>query len=385
MTGETLDLARLEAEGIYDPRALDAEDRRLLLTRIIELGGTLDEIREAYERHRLPSLMVQLLLTEGEERLTFRQVARRAGVRAHFARAVWRAFGFADPAEHDRRFSPRDAQILAHFADYQALLGEEQTMHTARAIGMAMERIAEAEVAALRTSVEEPLRSHGATSADIHAMLDEVVTDRVAAIERSFVALHRHHLVSLARRYEEWDVPVTTHNVIDLVVGFADLAGSTELAERLDLVELDRAITTFEARTSDLVAASGATLVKRLGDAVMFVTPSVAVACRLSLDLVDAFRDDGQVPEVKVGLAAGPVMALRGDYYGPPVNTASRVVDEAEASTVLVTSEVRRRVMTVNADVPFSPGPVRELPGINGPVLLWELRPGRPRRRRRRR
>ena len=44
----------------------------------------------------------------------------------------------------------------------------------------------------------------------------------------------------------------------------------------------------FEAITGDVVAASGANIVKRIGDAVMFVTNAPGVACTLGLDLVDA-------------------------------------------------------------------------------------------------
>jgi hypothetical protein len=103
-------------------------------------------------------------------------------------------------------------------------------------------------------------------------------------------AVHRGHLVHIGRRYTQWALPPSEHNVVDMVIGVADLTQSTALVRGLDLAGLDRALTTFEEVTTDLIAAA-ATLVKRLGDGVMFVTPQADLACALALRLVGAFGD----------------------------------------------------------------------------------------------
>ena len=129
-----------------------------------------------------------------------------------------------------------------------------------------------------------------------------------------------------------------------MVVGFADLTQSTALARDLDLVGFDRALIAFEDVTTDAIAAAGATLVKRLGDGVMFVTHESGVACTLSRRLVEAFRDQPDLPPVRVGLDAGLVAALRGDFYGPPVHLAARIVTAAPPTTVLMSAAMRDRI-----------------------------------------
>ena len=92
----------------------------------------------------------------------------------------------------------------------------------------------------------------------------------------------------------------------------------------------------FEALTWDTVAEAGGRLVKLIGDEAMFVFDDSATACQVATQL----RDNSPHP-VKVGLAHGPVVALNGDYYGPMVNLAARLVSAASPSTVLVSDSVR--------------------------------------------
>jgi adenylate cyclase len=43
---------------------------------------------------------------------------------------------------------------------------------------------------------------------------------------------------------------------------------------------------------------------------------------------------------VRVGLASGPVLAQEGDYFGPVVNLASRLVNVAYPGTVVVSEDI---------------------------------------------
>ena len=95
-------------------------------------------------------------------------------------------------------------------------------------------------------------------------------------------------------------------------------------------------------RTYDIVLRAGARVVKLIGDEVMFVTVDADAACRAALALMDGFVavDARVVP--RGGVAFGNVLVRGGDYYGPVVNLASRLVDEAVPEEVLATTEVRR-------------------------------------------
>ena len=52
----------------------------------------------------------------------------------------------------------------------------------------------------------------------------------------------------------------------------------------------------------------------------------------LALDLVDAADAEGEdFPQLRVGMASGPALSRAGDWYGRPVNLASRVTAIARA------------------------------------------------------
>ena len=93
-------------------------------------------------------------------------------------------------------------------------------------------------------------------------------------------------------------------------------------------------IDAFEATTGDVIAAAGANVVKRMGDAVMFMTNAPGVACALALDSSRRARRD-RLPQLRVGLAFGEVIVREGDVYGPIVNLAARLVASAEPGTAL--------------------------------------------------
>ena len=71
----------------------------------------------------------------------------------------------------------------------------------------------------------------------------------------------------------------------------------------------------FEATTGDVIAAAGANVAKRIGDAVMFVTNAPGVACALALELIEACARE-RLPKLRVGLAVGDVIVRQGDFYG---------------------------------------------------------------------
>ena len=109
----------------------------------------------------------------------------------------------------------------------------------------------------------------------------------------------------------------------------------------------------------------------------MFVAPRPSDACRVALDLVDAFRDPSVSPPVRVGLAAGRVAALRGDFFGPAVHLAARIVAAAPPSEAWVSSEVRTRAQGTG-DFAFASVGSHACAGFAEPVELFRLarRPG---------
>jgi adenylate cyclase len=81
-------------------------------------------------------------------------------------------------------------------------------------------------------------------------------------------------------------------------------------------------------------------LVKLIGDAAMLVAPEPMPLVVATRDLVAAAAADDRLPRLRAGVAAGQALNRSGDWYGHPVNLASRLTAAAEPDTVLATEPV---------------------------------------------
>ena len=366
------ELDRLAQAGIYDPDAADAAEQRTVLDRLLEHGLTIADLLSADRLGNLVLRAFERLILPGD-RVTLDDAAAATGLAPADVLRFRRAWGLADPAPGERTFSPSELAGLAYMGSVAAYVGPELALHIARVMGTAMSRMAEAEIALVRSRVEAPMQQSRASTATMLLAYAGLLEVTLPAALTTLDALHRAHLVAIGWRYSDRALPPSESNIVETVVGFADLTASTSLVQHLDLTGLDRAITTFETVTSDVIAAAGATVVKRLGDGVMFVTAHPDVACGIALDLVDAFRAHPVAPAVRVGLAAGRVAALRGDFFGPPVHLAARIVGVAAPSTALVSDDVRRHIEGVSRAFVCHAEPPVALAGFETPVTLHRL------------
>ena len=115
-----------------------------------------------------------------------------------------------------------------------------------------------------------------------------------------------------------------------MAVGFADMVGFTMLSQHLSDRELAAVVSRFEELAHDIVTSMGGRVVKMIGDEAMFVVSSAADAARIGLALAEAYADDDLLSDVRVALAIGPVLVQDGDFYGPVVNLASRLVGDRQ-------------------------------------------------------
>jgi adenylate cyclase len=156
-----------------------------------------------------------------------------------------------------------------------------------------------------------------------------------------------------------------------MAVGFADMVGFTLLSQHLGDRELAAVVRRFEEISHDIVTGQGGRVVKMIGDEVMFVVDRVADAARIGLNLADAYADDDLLSDVRVGLASGPVLPRDGDYFGPTVNLAHRIVNIGNPGTVLMSDEFHSALM-VEAPDEFTGRALRpRLLKDLGRVQLW--------------
>ena len=122
-------------------------------------------------------------------------------------------------------------------------------------------------------------------------------------------------------------------------MSFLDLAGYTRLTEERG----DAAAAALAEALALLVDRSsrehGGVPVKWLGDGVMVHFREPAGAVLSALDIVVQLPEAG-LPPAHVGVAAGPVVAQGGDYFGRTVNLAARISAHAGAGQVLVSQSV---------------------------------------------
>jgi adenylate cyclase len=244
---------------------------------------------------------------------------------------IWRALGFPDVGPDDRLFSEQDVNVLGTVMGTIAMgvLDFDVAVQLTRVYGSSMARIADAEVqAGLARTPDESARL-----AELYAITGGGPLTGLATILEH---VWRRHLQAAIRR--QTMSHADTEN--SMAVGFCDLVGFTAMSQQLSDEELAHVVTRFEELAYDTVAAGGGRVVKMIGDEVMYVVESPSIAAHIGLALADTYSDEESLSDVRVGVAFGPVLGREGDYYGPVVNLAHRIVNIAYPGTVVVASDV---------------------------------------------
>jgi adenylate cyclase len=112
-------------------------------------------------------------------------------------------------------------------------------------------------------------------------------------------------------------------------------------------------------------------IVKLIGDAVMLVAPAPEPMLDCALRLVDLAAEDEALPPLRAGIASGQAVHRWADWFGTPVNLASRLTTRARPSTVLVTEEVRD---AAGDGFAFSDAGRKKLKGFSSPVRAYRAR-----------
>jgi class 3 adenylate cyclase len=126
-----------------------------------------------------------------------------------------------------------------------------------------------------------------------------------------------------------------------LTVLFADISGSTRLYEQLGDQRARETIGRTLATLGDIGRKNGGTLVKTIGDEVMFTFESADAAARAACEMQQTVNSQavlGQSIAIRVGFHAGPALMEDGDVFGDAVNIAARIADLAKSGQVLTTS-----------------------------------------------
>lgn len=302
---------------------------------LVALGVDEGEAADAVEEQRVPLVLVRQLLG-GPRPYTLDEVAERGGLDPGALRRVFRALGLS---VRDR-YGENEVQEAEQLAGLLETFPLEVLVRLARVRGMAVNRIAMSDLAAVRDGIIAPLRRTDADDLTVAVALAETAKEMLPVSSDLLVNAHRRALLHLLSSEIVRAGAVEGARETELAVGFVDLVGYTALSARVDPMGLDEILDAFEERVVDVAsAAAGVDLVKFLGDAAMLVSPEPPTLARILLDMVERTDQLAEAP-LRAGMARGTTLVREGDYYGPAVNMAARLTDQARPWTVLADDDL---------------------------------------------
>jgi adenylate cyclase len=361
-----------ESEGLLDGLEGDAREARLdLLRRLEESGVSLEELKQASAEGRLVLLPVELALEGEGPRYTSAEVAESSGLDEEFHSAMLRALGLARPAPDERVFTDEDVAAARRLRQArEAGIPDDQLLEITRAMGRGMSSLA----ATVTRIVGRAMLRPGDTERDLalrYAGASRELTPLLGEALPNVLSLHlREQLRHVALEdsvLEQGALPEAEQ----IAVCFADLVGFTKLGERIPTEDLGEVADRLGELATD-VASPPVRLVKTIGDAAMLVSPDVDALLDSALALVDAGEAE-DYPQLRAGVAQGEAIGRGGDFYGAPVNLASRLTSHARPGSVLAEASVRE---AANGDWSWSFAGKQRFRGLRKEVPVFRVRRG---------
>jgi adenylate cyclase len=356
-----------QAEGLLD--GADDREARLELLRVLESEGfTLEELREAAAHDRLALLPIERVLAGEGTLYTREELAEQTGLSEEFLDEAARALGVPvrQPGERaiteDELELSKTAKLLL-----DAGLPDELFLELTAVMSRSM-----ASIAATFTSVfGEALLQPGDTERDLGLRYAETLRNlgplAAPALEQIFNLRMREQMRNAVISQAELQSgriagsqPVT--------VGFVDIVGFTKLGEDVGPDDVGAVVRRFERAVANAVEPP-VRLVKTIGDAAMLVAPEPAPLVEAVLCLVE--RSQEEAPLLRGGVALGEGLQRAGDWYGRPVNLASRITEFARRGSVLTSKTVRE---AVGDGYSWSAAGSRRFKGVKGNVEVFRVR-----------
>lgn len=361
-----------EAQGLLDGTDGEARDaRRELLERLAAEGVPLEELRAAVDAGRLTLLPVERAFGGAGPQYTPREVAAASGVELSLLERAAAALGIPYPDPDQKALNEADLEAARRMKTLRdAGLPEDGILQVARTIGRATARIAEAN----RELSVRALMQPGDTERDLALRFAAAAEYMQPLVEPVLVYALRAHMLEQIRRdvigaadLVSGEMGATT----EVSVCFADLVDFTKLGEEIAPEQLGAVAGRLEEMATAVVEAP-VRLVKVIGDAVMLISTETEPLTAAALTLVEAAdQEAAEFPPLRAGIARGSALTQAGDYYGRPVNLASRITAIAKPGSVLVDEAVKDEAPDAFA---YSFAGERRLKGFDARFKLYRAR-----------
>ncbi|MCV6990531.1 adenylate/guanylate cyclase domain-containing protein [Mycobacterium timonense] len=363
-----------DIEDLLDGLQGTARTERAELVRwLLAQGITAEEIRTTN-----PPLLLATrhLIGDDGTYVSTREISETYGIDMALLQRVQRAIGLVrvddpDAAVH-MRADGEAAAFTQRFVDVG--LDPDQVVLVAQVLAEGLSRAAEV----MRYSALSAIMRPGATELEIakasKALVTQIAPLLGPMIQQMLVMQLRHMMETEAVNAAERAAGKPLPGARQITVAFADLVGFTRIGEAVSPEELGQLANRLAILARD-VTVPPVRFVKTIGDAVMFVCPEPRPLLDVVLKLVEAVDTDNEFPRLRAGVASGTAVSRAGDWFGSPVNVASRVTAVARPGTVLVADSVWD-VIGDNGEFSGSFAGARRLKGIKNEVKLFRVRRG---------
>jgi adenylate cyclase len=278
---------------------------------------------------------------------TYRQVSQEAEIPLDILGAVLESMGFAQAAPDEPMREDELAVVpLLQLGLSSGTFDLAWLTRLGRAHADGLRLLATAWTEAYQARFEGPALAAGADQ--------RTAMELAAQLGGDFLPLGDPALLGIYRRQQElaWTEHLVERIESELeaagvlgrpervpAMSFLDLVGYTRLTEQRGDATAAALVETLSSLVNRSSREHGGVPVKWLGDGVMIHHREPAGAVLSALGLVAELPQAG-LPPAHVGVAAGPVVAQGGDFFGRTVNLAARIAAHASAGQVLVSQSV---------------------------------------------
>jgi adenylate cyclase len=349
----------------------DSAGRAELVDWLLTEGFTEEQINDSFAPMLLPA---RRALGDDGALLSARQISEQTGMDLGCLQRFLHAAGRPRSGDVDTAlYLPADSQLVGYAQRaLDAGMGEDQIVAIAQVMGEGLARAVEVMRYAVLAAIAQPgateleiAQAAGALTARVAPLLGPMIQDMLRA---QLIHALQEEEVSSTERLAGRPLPGSGQ----VSVAFADLVGFTSLGEELPPEDLERLSRRLAELARDL-AEPPVRFIKTIGDAVMLVSAEPVPLLEMVLDLVKAADADEALPRLKAGMATGVAVSRAGDWFGSPVNQASRVTGVARPGAVLLAESAREAVGEVEGFT-WSFAGARRLKGIRDEVKLFRVR-----------
>ena len=362
--------ADFEALGLLDGLEGDARQERVdLIVWLLDRGFELDHIRGSVGAPlNLPSSRV---IGDDGTSVSARDICQSAGIDLAFLQRIHRAIGLPRIDDPDApNLSRADGEAAAQARVILDLgIDPEDVIAVLRVMSESLGHTA----AVMREAALKSILKPGATEIEVAEAIEVLALRAAPTFGPMMEALLRLEL----RRSFAIEAVTAAERAAGILPGarpvtvcFADLTGFTMLGEALPPEDLERVANRLAELAHD-VSSVPVRFVKSIGDAVMLVSFEPTPLVDVVLDLADAAAAN-DLPPLRIGIASGCAVSRAGDWFGSPVNVASRVTAAAGPGAVLATASTRDAIGTAG-DFQWSSIGARQLRGVSGEVKLFRV------------